>query len=79
MITIGLFKLRKKLDKRGLNVVSLFHQTSDKKLLRMKGKETRCLIGSENWSAESSDSLSEGAGVRTESLLSRFFNLKIYR
>jgi len=60
-------------------VVSLFHQTSDKRLLRMNGEGIKFLTGFETRSSGSSDLHSERAEVGTESLLSRFINLQISR
>jgi len=45
------------------DVVSLFHQTSDKKLLRMNGKRIRFLTGFKTWSPGSYDLHSERAEV----------------
>jgi len=59
--------------------VFLFHQTSDKKLLRMNGDRDGFLTEFKPWSSGSSDLHSERVEVGTESLLSKFLNLKIDR
>jgi len=59
------------------NAVSLFHQTSDKRLLGTNGEGIKFLTGFKNRSSESQDSHSERAEVGTESLLSKFIDLKM--
>jgi len=59
------------------SIVSLFHQTSDKRLLETNGKGFKFLTGFKNWSPGSSDLHSGRVEVRTESLLSWFVNPKI--
>ena len=56
------------LDFRVLIDVSLYHQTSDKKLLWMNGKGKRCLIEPEIWSSESWDSHSGKAEVLNQTI-----------
>jgi hypothetical protein len=63
----------------GSDVVSLFHQTSDKKLLEKNGGGIKFLAELENFSTGSSDPHFGRAEVGTESLLSRFINLQINR
>jgi len=62
------------LDRYTINVVILFHQTSDKRLLRSNGKGTKFLTGFKTWSSGSLDLHSERAEVESESLLSKFIN-----
>jgi hypothetical protein len=44
----GWFKLFKLLDRYAFNVVFLFHQTSDKRLLRTNGEGIKFLTGFKN-------------------------------
>jgi len=70
------FKTLKTLDLYASDVVPLFHQTSDKRLLRTNGEGIKSLTGFKNWSPGSSDPHSERTEVRTESLLSLSINLR---
>jgi hypothetical protein len=74
-----LFKLFKIFGLDNFFRVFLSHQTSDKRLLRMSGEGIRFLTEFEPGSSGSSDLHSERVGAGTESLLSKFFDLKIYR
>jgi len=73
----GWFKLFKLLDRYTFNVVFLFHQTSDKRLLRTNGEGIKSLTGFKNRSSGSSDLHSERAEVESESLLSKFINPRL--
>jgi hypothetical protein len=64
------------LDLYASDVLSLLHQTSDKRLLRMNGDGIKFLTGFKTNSSEFPDSHSERAEVRTESLLSMSINLR---
>ena len=59
------------------DVVSLLHQTSDKRLLRMNGEGIKFLTGFETGPSGSSDPHSRRAEVEPESLLSKFINPEI--
>lgn len=59
------------------DVVSLFHQTSDKRLLWTNGEGIKFLIGFKNRSSGSQDSHSGRVEVGTESLLSMFIDTKM--
>lgn len=70
----SLFKLFKIVAWYVSFVVFLFHQTSDKKLLRMNGKGIEFLTELKTGSSGSSDLHSERVEVESESLLSKFIN-----
>jgi hypothetical protein len=65
VITKSSIKFAKTLDFGASDLLTLYHQTSDKKLLWQNGENGRYLVESEIWSFESSDSRSEKAEVRT--------------
>ena len=73
----SLFKHLKMFELYVSRVVSLFHQTSDKRLLRMNGEGIKSLTGNKNWSFGFSDPRSGRVEVGTESLLSWFISRKI--
>jgi len=75
----GSIKPFKFLAKHAFDVLSLFHQTSDKKLPWRNGKGQKFLTEFETWSSGSSDLHSGRAEVGTESLLSKFINPKVDR
>jgi len=58
-------------------VVSLYHQTSDKRLLRTNGKGIKSLTGFKNWSLRSLDLHSEKSWSWNRRLAFRFVNKQI--
>ena len=73
----GLFKPFKMIVLYDYFVVFLFHQTSDKRLLRMNGEGIKFLTEFITRSSGSSDPHSRRAEVEPESLLSKFINPEI--